>query len=98
MIDQSMPSQKTPKRSNPLSKEEYHYVIDIRMTVGCVTPILNGEDPKNSEGVKAILTEAQEKGLDPQRIYQSAVGPNSVITRRIPAWEKVKPNQEPATA
>ena len=98
MIDQSMPSQKTPKRSNPLSKEEYRYVSRIRTRVGSMTPILRGEDPHYQEGVKRLLTEAQEKGFDPERIYQCAVGPNSVITRRIPAWEKVKPNQEPATA
>ena len=64
-----------------------------------MTPILRGEDPHYEEGVKAILEEAQENGLDPKRIYQCAVNPNSVITRRIPAWEKVKPDatDEPPT-
>lgn len=96
----STDSPEIPARSGPLSREEYHYVIDIRIAVGCMTPILRGEDPHYQEGVKRILTKAQEAGLDPERIYQCAVGPNSVITKRIPAWDKVKPDpmSEPATA
>lgn len=99
MSDQSTPLRETSAHSKPLSDEEYSYVSRIRVRVGSMTPILRGEDPHYEEGVNAILEEAQENGLDPKHNYQCAVNPNSVITRQIPAWEKVKPDatDEPPT-
>lgn len=74
----------------PLSPEEWRYASLINTHIGSLTPLLEGA-PDYQSFVKALLTEAQAKGLDPKRIYRAAAILPPAIAPRMPSWHEVKP-------
>lgn len=84
------PSPDAPNFSVPLSREEWRYANLINVHVGSLTPLLKGRIDCQSF-VKQMLTDAQARGLDPQRIYRAAAILPPAMAARMPAWHDAKP-------
>ena len=82
----SSPSSSMPSRR--FGKEEMDYLTRIEAAM---------QNPVRSSTVKMWLTEAAEKGLDPQRIYEMAVKARPSHWTPAPPYSEVSPSSEMLT-
>jgi hypothetical protein len=71
-----MPSPETSRPNGRFGSIEIDYLTRVEAAM---------QNPVQSSTVKMWLTKAQEKGLDPQRIYEAAV------EARPPQWTEAPP-------
>ena len=86
MSDHSMHSPEHSKPNSPFGKKEIDYLTRVEAAM---------QNPVQSSTVKMWLEKAQAEGLDPQRIYESAVACRPPHWMKAPPYSQVKPIATP---